>query len=242
MEALSERRVRTTLLAAFVVLSWMILWAWSQTPYGQHFQHTATGAVSLQDGLWPLFTFAFGWALMTVAMMLPTTFPLVGLFYRMVSDRKRPAWLVGYCVAGYLVVWVMFGVLAHFGVSRLYPIVTTANFTAALLLTAGFYQFTPLKHYCLRKCRSPRSFIISHWHGKNESRDSFWLGVHHGLFCIGCCWSLMLLMFAAVSVHFMWMLALGTVMAVEKNFSWGERISTPVGVLLLVAGIVPVLI
>jgi predicted metal-binding membrane protein len=242
MEALSERRVRTTLLGAFVVLSWMILWAWGQTPYGQHFQHTATGAASLRDGLGPLFSFALGWALMTVAMMLPTTFPLVSLFYRMVSDREHRVSLMALCVAGYLVVWVMFGVLAHFVVSQVYPLVAAANFTAALLVTAGIYQFTPLKHYCLRKCRSPRSFIISHWHGKNESSDSFWLGVHHGLFCIGCCWSLMLLMFAAVSVHFLWMLALGTVMAVEKNFSWGERISTPVGVLLIVSGVIPLLV
>ena len=236
MEALSERRFRTTLLAAFIALSWIILWAWGRTPYGQHFHHVAVGSI-FQEGPGPILSFALGWALMTVAMMLPTSFPLLGLFHTMVSERERRAWLVALCIAGYLVTWVLFGVLAHFGVSQLYAFVTTVNFQAALLVTAGIYQFTPLKHYCLQKCRSPMSFIMGHWHGRNEATESFWLGAHHGLFCIGCCWSLMLLMFVAVSVHFVWMLVLGTVMAIEKNFSWGNRISGPLGLLLILAGV-----
>jgi len=233
MSALSERQFRTTLLGAFITLSWTILWVWGRTPYGQHFHH-----VHAVEGTVPVLSFALGWALMTVAMMLPTAFPLLGLFHTMVSDRRHRAWLVGLCIAGYLIAWLVFGVIAHFGVLRLYPFITGVNFPAALLVVAGIYQFTPLKHYCLKKCRSPMSFIMGHWHGRNEVSESLWLGAHHGLFCIGCCWSLMLLMFVAVTIHFLWMLILGTIMAVEKNVPWGNRIGAPLGVLLILAAVI----
>jgi predicted metal-binding membrane protein len=107
---------------------------------------------------------------------------------------------------------------------------------AATLGAAGVYQFTPLKYKCLDKCRSPLSFITERWHGRNESRQSFVLGVHHGLFCVGCCWSLMILMFALGVGNLGWMLLLGVVMTVEKNMPWGRRLSAPLGLGLLFAG------
>jgi len=229
--ALNERQFKATLLGAFILLSWAVLWAWSQTHHGQH-SHQPVASIL------PVLFFAAGWTLMTVAMMLPTTFPLLGLFHAMIADRRHSASLIGLCITGYLIAWVSFGILAYFGMLWLQPLASASNFQAALLAIAGVYQFTPLKHYCLRKCRSPMSFILGHWHGKNEAIEAFWLGAHHGLFCIGCCWSLMLLMFAVSSIHFLWMLALGTVMAIEKNVSWGGRMSTPIGVLLLIAAVV----
>ena len=175
---------------------------------------------------------------MTVAMMLPTSFPLLALFHTMLGDRAHRTWLIGLCISGYLITWVAFGVVANFGVSQLQPVVASANFQSVLLVVAGVYQFTPLKHYCLKKCRTPLSFIMSHWHGRSEAKESLWLGAHHGLFCVGCCWSLMLLMFVAVAVHFLWMLSLGTVMAIEKNVAWGNRISSPVGIILILAAVI----
>jgi predicted metal-binding membrane protein len=77
------------------------------------------------------------------------------------------------------------------------------------VLAAGLYQFTPLKYRCLDKCRSPLSFIIGHWRGSQEKTQAFRLGAHHGLFCVGCCWSLMLLMFAVRAGNLGWMLVLG---------------------------------
>jgi predicted metal-binding membrane protein len=74
---------------------------------------------------------------------------------------------------------------------------------------------------------------MEHWQGKHEAARSLWLGMHHGLFCVGCCWSLMLLMFAVGVGSLGWMLVLGTVMAIEKNMPWGKRLSTPLGVALL---------
>ena len=108
---------------------------------------------------------------------------------------------------------------------------------AGTLLLAGVYQFTPLKYMCLDKCRSPLSFITEHWHGSREQGEAFKLGLHHGLFCVGCCWSLMLLMFAVGVGNIGWMLALGAVMAIEKNMPWGRRLSAPLGLALFAAGL-----
>ena len=109
-------------------------------------------------------------------------------------------------------------------------------------LLAGLYQFTPLKYKCLDQCRSPLSFIMGHWQGRGEARQAFRLGLDHGLFCVGCCWSLMLLMFAVAVGNLGWMLALGAVMATEKNMPWGRRLSAPLGGALVVAGLALVLL
>ena len=100
---------------------------------------------------------------------------------------------------------------------------------------AGVYQFTPLKYHCLDKCRAPLGFIMGHWRGRRPRREALRLGLHHGLFCLGCCWSLMLLMFTVGVGSLGWMLALGAVMAAEKNLPWGRRLSAPLG-MALVAG------
>jgi predicted metal-binding membrane protein len=81
------------------------------------------------------------------------------------------------------------------------------------------------------------SFITEHWQGRHETRQAFTLGVHHGLFCVGCCWSLMLLMFAIGAGSLGWMLVLGAVMAAEKNLPWGDQMSKPLGLALLIGGV-----
>jgi predicted metal-binding membrane protein len=109
--------------------------------------------------------------------------------------------------------------------------------SAGIFVLAGLYQFSSLKYACLDQCRSPLSFITEHWRGRRESAHAFHLGVRHGLFCVGCCWSLMLLMFAVGVGNLGWMLALGAFMAIEKNLPWGRRLSAPLGVLLLCCGL-----
>ena len=104
---------------------------------------------------------------------------------------------------------------------------------AATLVLAGLYQFLPLKYHCLDRCRSPLSFIVEHWRGRHAQTQALRLGIHHGLFCVGCCWALMLLMFAVGIGNLGWMLALGTVMAVEKNMPGGRQLSAPLGVILI---------
>jgi predicted metal-binding membrane protein len=100
---------------------------------------------------------------------------------------------------------------------------------ALVLGAAGAFQFSALKYHCLDKCRTPLSFVIEHWRGTAARRQALLLGVHHGLFCVGCCWAIMLLLFVVGTGSVGWMLALGAVMAIEKNAPWGRRLSTPLG-------------
>jgi predicted metal-binding membrane protein len=107
---------------------------------------------------------------------------------------------------------------------------------AATLLLAGGFQFTRLKYRCLDQCRAPLSFVMERWQGRREHRNALRLGIDHGIFCVGCCWALMLLMFGVGIGNIGWMLCLGAIMAVEKNMPWGRKISSPLGLALLAWG------
>jgi predicted metal-binding membrane protein len=248
-----DRRLFTALLVALVAVAWLALVAWGQSPYGRFLDHKELGEieVGLDGGAVGLaVVFVGGWTLMTFAMMLPTSLPLVQLFRRMTRRRADGALLVALLIVGYLSVWMLFGVVAHIGDRGVHVVVEQSAWLnanawllgASILLLAGAYQFTPLKYQCLDKCRSPLSFIMEHWQGRDEQVQALRLGVHHGIFCVGCCWSLMLLMFAVGIGNVGWMLVLGAVMAVEKNMPWGRRLSAPLGVALLAAGLVVVLV
>jgi predicted metal-binding membrane protein len=136
---------------------------------------------------------------------------------------------------------VGFGIFAHGADWLLHQIVERSSWLeanasligAATLVVAGGFQFSRLKYRCLDKCRAPLSFITEYWRGRHERRNAFLLGIHHGLFCVGCCWALMLLMFAVGVGNVAWMLVLGALMAAEKNLPWGRKLSAPVGVALL---------
>jgi len=188
-----------------------------------------------------MLVFIVGWTLMIVAMMLPTSLPLVTSFRTLTCRRIDQRQLVALLLVGYLCIWTLFGVMIYIGDWILHHAIEhntslQANSWALGAVTvalAGLYQFTPLKHHCLDKCRSPLSFIMEHWHGRHDKTQAFRLGLHHGLFCVGCCWSLMLLMFVVGIGNVGWMLALATVMAIEKNMTWGRRLSAPLGVFLL---------
>jgi predicted metal-binding membrane protein len=231
-------------MAALIALTWLALAIWSASPYARFLDHGALGelgsAFSTQYLVF-LLLFVVGWTLMTVAMMLPTSMPLVTLFRRLTRRRPDRLRLVVLLVVGYLGIWVLFGGLAHLGDLFVHGAVEHSAWLGAnawvigagTIMLAGIYQFTPLKYKCLDKCRSPLSFIAEHWRGSQEALQAFRLGVHHGLFCIGCCWSLMLLMFVVGVGNLGWMLALATVMAVEKNMPWGRKISAPLGIALV---------
>jgi predicted metal-binding membrane protein len=242
-----DQRPFRLVLGALIVLAWAALWLWATSPYGRYLSHEG-----LADGrpdarpeyLLLVGIFVGGWVLMTVAMMLPTSLPLVVLFKRLVRDRPDAPWLVALLLLGYLALWTVFGVLTHAldlaiheGVRRSGWLgANTWLLSAAPLLLAGVYQFTRLKYACLKRCRSPLSFITEHWHGQRSHIEALTLGLHHAVFCIGCCWSLMLLMFSIGVGNVAWMLILGVVMAVEKNAPWGRRLSSPLGIALLTWG------
>jgi predicted metal-binding membrane protein len=181
---------------------------------------------------------------MIAAMMLPTTAPLVSTFVTVVGGRDRPRRLLGLLVAGYVWTWTVVGAVAIGLDALLHRIAdppehwSTSPVMVAIVALAGLYQFTPLKRRCLTECRSPYLFIAQRWHGRSANWEAFSLGTAHGWFCVGCCWTLMLVVFAIGMGNLGWMLILATVMAVEKNvprFTW---LSPLIGVVLIaVAGL-----
>ncbi len=242
-----DQRVFFAVLLGLVALAWLSLWIWSASPYGRFLSHQENETVGGLGDRYFLIALLFigGWTVMTIAMMLPTSLPLIATFRTLVRQRPNRGTLSALLILGYLAVWVGFAILVHAGDLGIHRAVDEWGWLhahawiigAATFLLAGMYQFTPLKHHCMDKCRSPVSFVMGHWHGGEERRDALKLGVDHGAFCLGCCWSLMLLMFAVGVGSIGWMLVLGGFMAVEKNAPWGRRLSAPVGVALLLVGV-----
>lgn len=249
--AARHRRVFLPVLTALVGLAWLALWAWARSPYGRYLEHgdwTTSGPAAfvcrvVPGGgvIVPAALYAAAWMLMTMAMMLPTTLPLFEAFDRLVAGRADRVRLLTLLGGGYLAVWGAFGLLAHAlhgvlvaWVGSVPTLAWHAGWIgAATIAVAGGFQFSALKYRCLDKCRTPLSFVIEHWRGRAQARQAFLLGAHHGLYCVGCCWALMLLMFVVGAGSLGWMLLLAAVMAIEKNMPWGRRLSTPLGVALL---------
>jgi predicted metal-binding membrane protein len=185
------------------------------------------------------------WAVMMVAMMLPSTLPFVFAFSQ--EQRRRQAHQgtvvpTAFFVAGYLVVWVMFGAvcaaLQEFLHRRalLSPLMVSTSFvlSACLLMAAGVYQWTPLKNACLHHCRTPFAFLLGEW--REGKRGAVRMGAEHGLFCVGCCWMLMLLPFAAGVMDLRWMAGITVLLMLEKAAPGGEWVSRIAGGVLAAAG------
>ena len=159
--------------------------------------------------------------------------------------RRRRATLVGLLLAGYLVVWAGFGLAAWVLDRGIHATVDAVPWLAehpeliigATLFAAGLWQFSPLRDRCLDECRSPLGFVVNRWRGTSERREAFAMGIAHGAFCVGCCWSLMLVMFGVGLGSVTAMLALGAMTAVEKNLPSGRRLTRPLGVLLVLAAV-----
>ncbi len=250
-----DRAILGGALAALAAVAWLSLALWSASPWGRYLHHdgvaagSAGGAVALSGpafaGALEIGLFTAGWVLMIVAMMLPSSVPLVLVFAAVVGRRPAPGVLVGLLLAGYLAVWTAFGAAAwlldrmvHAAVDA-WPLLAEHPqlIIGATLLAAGLWQFSPLRDRCLDECRSPLGFVVNRWRGTSLRRESFLMGVAHGAFCIGCCWSLMLVMFGVGLGSLTAMLALGALTAVEKNLPWGRRLTRPLGVILVLAAV-----
>jgi predicted metal-binding membrane protein len=239
------------LIGALVAGAWLVLAAWSVSPWQRWLDHGAwqdvawlaalCRAVPAGERVVPVLAYALAWLLMIAAMMLPTTLPLLAFFRRIVSQRADAALLIGAVAGGYALAWIAFG-LAAYGIDQGVREAATRSgwlvahgwlVGSAVIAGAGAFQFSRLKYRCLDRCRTPFSFINAHWRGRRPVSEAFQLGLSHGVFCVGCCWALMLVTFVVGMGNVGWMLALAAVMAAEKNAPWGARLRTPLGVGLI---------
>jgi predicted metal-binding membrane protein len=171
------------------------------------------------------------WTVMMAAMMLPSTSPLVLLYVRQ-STAMSSALLT----TGYVAVWAGVG-LAAYGIDIRLPDPSN-RVVGTVLIGAGLYQLTPLKTACLKRCRNPTDFLVTHW--RRGKVGALRLGVEHGTFCVGCCWALMGVLIVAGSMSLAWVVAIALVVAGEKLLPAGQLLGRLGGVGLLVAGIVVV--
>ena len=255
LRGLSHASVALPLVVALCALAWLVLAAWSASPWQRLLDHGGWSdlawlaalcrAVPAGEAVVPALAYALAWLLMIAAMMLPTTLPLLALFRRIVAGRADVGALVAWVAVGYVVAWLGFGVVAYGIDAALRAAVAQSGWLVAhgwvagsvVIAGAGAFQFSALKYRCLERCRTPFGFVNAHWRGRNPWRESFALGLAHGLFCVGCCWALMLVTFVVGMGSIGWMLVLAAAMAAEKNLPWGARLRTPLGVALLAFGI-----
>jgi len=188
---------------------------------------------------------AMMWAAMVLAMMLPSAAPMIMTYAQIAETAARKGeQIVSPLViaAGYAVVWLGFAGLAavmQAGLSRAALLDSdmasvSGLFSGAIFIAAGLYQFSALKQACLRQCRQPFPFFFAHW--QTSARGVFRLGLQQGLFCLGCCWAMMLVMFAVGAMNVAWMAVLGVVMTTEKVTS-GNRLTSVVGTALIAIGV-----
>ena len=189
-----------------------------------------------------LLLFLLAWQVMIAAMMLPSSLPLVRMYAAATvgtPDRSRS---MAAFVGGYALVWSAFGALAFVFDAAIHATVNASPWVEAhdwaigpsVLLLAGAFQFSSLKDACLKACRHPASFLRRHY--RRGPAGGLMLGARHGVFCVGCCWALMLVMFAAGAANLIWMAALTGLMVHEKTRPSGARTVPLTGVVLLAAG------
>jgi predicted metal-binding membrane protein len=217
------------LVAAGVALA-LAATAWAVSVSGSSVGgHVHTGAL-----------FLAAWILMTVAMMFPTTLPMLTTYARLVRSNSK----VLLFICGYLAAWTGCGLVALVADSLLHRVTDATGHTsligAGVLTLAAMYQFTPLKRHCLSKCRSALNFLMNAW--RDGAVGAGLMGMHHGVFCVGCCWALMLVMLALGMSQLPWMLALTLLMFAEKVVRGGELIGRMIapalfaGAVLMVGG------
>lgn len=186
------------------------------------------------------------WVAMMAAMMLPATYPMVRAFItinRRRRERQAPYVPTAWFILGYLAAWSMYSLLAvaaqwalqQAGLLNDMGESVSRTLTGVLFLLAGAYQWTPLKDRCLTQCRSPEGFVLTEW--RDGTAGAIVMGLRHGLFCVGCCGVLMLLLFAVAVMNLVWVAFLTAVVMAEKLLPGGRILRHAIGGLLVLAGV-----
>jgi predicted metal-binding membrane protein len=240
------RHDRATLLVLLVLtpaLSWMWIVMMARDMYGPMTGPSAWMMRSDWDAPHLLLLWAM-WSVMMTAMMLPSAAPLVLLYGA--AARRSPQGAARQrtyaLVAGYLAVWTAFSFAATALQRALAELLLvspmmeagSSRVSGTLLILAGMYQLTPLKLACLRACQSPLGFLMSRW--RNGSSGAFRLGLEHGAYCVGCCWALMLLLFAGGVMNLIVIVGLAAWVAFEKLAPFGRRGAQVSGAVMIAVG------
>jgi predicted metal-binding membrane protein len=232
-----DRLVVALSLAGVVVLAWLYLW---RAAASMHMDPGVGMAMAM-----PALTFAM-WVVMMAGMMLPSAAPTILLYGAMVrkhAERGSVLPAVWVFVSGYLLVWAGFSLaaaLVQAGLEHaalLTPMMESASkwLNGALLVAAGAYQLTPLKDLCLSKCRNPVQFFMTHW--RPGTAGALRMGVTHGAYCVGCCWVLMLLLFAVGVMNLAWVAVIAAFVLLEKLLPAGRLVSRLAGAALIALGL-----
>ena len=243
-----EQWIIAAVLALAIVLAWTSL-------VSMGMPSAATGMAQM-DGMqapvssehWTPFhaltVFAM-WAIMMVAMMLPSATPMILLYARVAGQAGEGSTLAPTSLfAGtYVALWALFSMFATAAQWTLSQLQLLSDATMAvgsgrvggvLLVAAGLYQLTPLKRMCLENCRSPFSFLTAHW--RPGLFGAINLGFRHGVYCVGCCWLVMALLFFGGVMNLTWVAALAAIVLIEKVAPGGLRIGQAAGALAILAG------
>lgn len=257
------RRDRILAVAGIVAISVL---AWTNTlwlaAHMSMMETAAPGAAAMNMGgmgaaaepafrSWSMADFAFMfsmWAVMMIAMMTPSVTPMVLLYAkagRNAAARGHPLAAAGWFLAGYFLAWIGFSLVAT-GVqwlltrlALLTPMMQSASGVLGgfILIAASLYQWSPVKDICLKQCQSPLGFLMSRGGFRPEPLGALWLGVEHGLYCVGCCWVLMALLFVGGVMNVLWIAGLAVLVLLEKIVPTGRLLPRLVGVALAAAGL-----
>lgn len=215
-------------LAAWVSMLWM--------PMGDDMAGMEmASAPTLTEGI----AFVAAWAIMMAAMMLPSATPMIGLYAGMQRDvgaRLRIVTVASFTLT-YAVLWAVTGIPIYFASVALMAVTTStlAYTIAGVLIAAGIFQLSPLKQVCLRHCRSPLGFLLGHWRAGWGGGVA--MGWAHALYCLGCCWALMMVLVVAGAMGLPWALLIACVVAAEKLLPWGQWVARTTGAALAVLGV-----
>jgi len=187
------------------------------------------------DGL----AYVAAWTIMMAAMMLPSALPMIGLYtatQRNASPRGQVV-AVALFTSIYLGLWALTGVPIYLGSVALGALTqkALAYGVAGTLVVAGLFQVSPLKQTCLRHCRSPLGFLFGHW--RAGWRGGLEMGWAHALYCLGCCWALMVVLVVAGAMGLPWVLLIAAAVAAEKLVPRGERVAYVIGAVLILLGV-----
>lgn len=224
-----------------VAAAWALAAAAQLTGVGERLHHD--GLVVDGPPLWlGLLVFLVAWQAMVAAMMIPSSLPLIRLYSAVSRSRPDHGAAVAAFLGGYAAVWTAFGALALLGDVAVHRAVEGTPWlsqrpwlvSGGVLLLAGAFEFSSLKEKCLTTCRHPAPYLMTRY--RRGARAGFRIGAGHGLFCLGCCWALMLVMFAAGVAVLWWMAALTAVMVYEKTGRYGSAVRPVIGLALLALG------